>query len=281
MKLVFPNGEHEQAALKPGTTSIGSGPDADVRLDVEGIAPIHARVTLDGSGAAQIAVENAANITRVNGSLVVARTPVKGGDALLFNTVQCQVVGAGGAGAARKPAAAAAAAPDPDRDTSLDDGQTRVRAAVPQYILRGVSGSTFGKHFPLYGTTVIGRHSDCDICLPSDEVSRKHAKILVTADGLYVEDLGSANGTFVNGKRVRREKVEPGDELKLDTVRFLVQSPGQESKKKPTPAPASDSKVTRESAAAKDKSSAGVKWAIIITVVLAAAVAGLKFGGVI
>lgn len=273
MKLVFPNGEHEQFELPQGSTTIGSGTDADVRLDVDGVAPIHARINRDGDSA-QITVENAANITRVNGALVVARTPVNGGDALLFNTVQCQVAG----GAVVKPRAEPANKPAAPEEEA-DDGQTRVRAAIPQFILRGVSGSTFGKHFPLYGTTVIGRHSDCDICLPSDEVSRKHAKILVTADGLYVEDMGSSNGTFVNGKRVRREKIESGDELKLDTVRFLVQSPGQEgSKKRPTPV--SDRTPTRESEAVGKKSS-GVVWAIVVTVVIAGALAGLRFAGII
>lgn len=273
MKLVFPNGEHEQFELPQGSTTIGSGTDADVRLDIDGVAPIHARLKRDGDSA-QIAVENAANITRVNGALVVARTPVHGGDALLFNTVQCQVAG----GAARKAKPAAVDKPVVQGEEA-DDGQTRVRAAIPQFILRGVSGSTFGKHFPLYGTTVIGRHSDCDICLPSDEVSRKHAKILVTADGLYVEDMGSSNGTFVNGRRVRREKIEPGDELKLDTVRFLVQSPGQEgARKKATPI--GDQTPTRESDAVGKKSS-GVMWAIVVTVVIAGALVGLRFGGII
>lgn len=281
MKLVFPNGEHTQVELAEGTTVIGSDPDADVQIDVEGIAANHAKITVESTGVAFIKVDNAANITRVNGSLVVARTPVKGGDALLFGTVQCQV--AGGPESARAPAATPSAGTPAESESELDDGATRVRMAVPQYVLRGVSGGTFGKHFPIRGSTIIGRHSECDICLPSEEISRKHAKLVITSDGLYVEDLGSANGTFVNGHQVRREKIEPGDELKLDTVRFLVQSPGQDTPKKS--AASDDQPTVRQEGAKVDeedgKSGSGARWAIVVTIILAAAIAGLKLGGII
>ncbi|MDX1568887.1 MAG: FHA domain-containing protein [Xanthomonadales bacterium] len=283
MKLVFPNGEHKQVELPQGETVVGSDPESDVQLDVKGIAAGHARITVEPDGTAHIKVDNAANITRVNGSLVVARTPVKAGDALLFGTVQCQV--AGGDSAPAPPKASGGWTPPPPVEDDGDDGATKVRMAVPQYVLRGVSGGTFGKHFPIRGTTIIGRHSECDVCLASEEISRKHAKLVITPDGLYVEDLGSANGTFVNGQQVRREKIEPGDELKLDTVRFLIQAPGQDTPKKSA---AKDDQPTVRQGAVGDEEleteasgSSTTKWAIIITVLIAAAIAGLKFGGII
>lgn len=49
---------------------------------------------------------------------------------------------------------------------------------------------------------IIGRHPTCDIMLPDRQISREHARILHTADGFYIEDLGSKNGTFVNGEAV-------------------------------------------------------------------------------
>ncbi len=264
MKLIFPNGEHGQVELRADSVvTIGSDAGADVRLDVDGVAPGHARIQLTAQGAS-IAVDNAANVTRVNGSLVVARTPLKGGDALLFGKVQCQLAG-------QIPVAEKLDLPDPKPSSKPEPADTTVRRAVPQFLLRGVSGSTFGKHFPLYGTTVIGRHSDCDVCLPSDEISRRHARVTVATDGLYVEDLDSANGTFVNGRRVRREKIEPGDELKLDTVRFLVQSPGGNE------APKSAGKSPEQAAATGGGSA---KWIAIGVFVVIAAAVGLKVAGV-
>ena len=52
------------------------------------------------------------------------------------------------------------------------------------------------------GDTVVGRHPDCDIQLRSDTVSRHHAKSSGTEGQFYVEDLGSGNGTFVNGQKI-------------------------------------------------------------------------------
>jgi len=270
MKLVFPNGEHDQYELQPGTTTIGSDPGCQVVLTQGGIAKAHARIDIDAKGA-RIGVDDATNITRVNGSLVAARTPIKAGDALLFGTIQCQVVGQ----VPGVPSTAPAGANEPEAS------RTVVRMAVPRFILRGVSGSTFGKHFPIHGDTVIGRHSECDICLPADEISRKHARVQIEADGLYVEDMGSANGTFVNGKRVKKARLEPGDELKLDTVRFLIQAPGVETPPKPQDVtPTQESKVTEEDVE-EAGSSSPVKWIVIAIVVIAAVGAGLKFGGIL
>ena len=52
--------------------------------------------------------------------------------------------------------------------------------------------------------TVIGRHPECTIQIQSNMVSRKHARVLKKADDFLVEDMGSGNGTFVNGKENRR-----------------------------------------------------------------------------
>ncbi len=272
MKLVFPNGERDQVELKPGDNVVGSSDQANIVLNVNGIADLHATINLSEQGAL-IGVKDVTNITRVNGQLVAARTPIKAGDALLFANVQCQVVGEGPDITGRQQAVGSA----------LDSSQTRVRMAVPTFTLRGVSGKTFGKTYPIFGTAVIGRHSECDICLPSEEISRHHAKIEVTSDGLFVEDLGSANGTFVNGKRVRRAKLAAGNELMLDTVRFLLQSPGMDSSPKASkPKAAAKPAAPAPAATAKPRQGSPlVKWVVIGTVLVAAAVAGLKLSGVL
>ncbi len=266
MKLVFPNGESDQVQLKPGNNTVGSADDCDVVLKVPGIAARHAEIELGPNGA-RIGVHDATNITRVNGTLVAARTPISTGDALLFANVQCQV--AGDAPSMEQPAAPAA----------VDDaGATKVRMAIPMFVLRGVSGSTFGKSFPLHGSAVIGRQADCDICLAGDEISRRHAEISVGPGGLTIKDLDSANGTFVNGKRVTQSELKPGDEVKLDTVRFLVQTPGMD------PPTANDAKTAQSKAIpedAEEASSPMVKIAIAVTLIIVAGVVGLKLAGIV
>ncbi len=72
----------------------------------------------------------------------------------------------------------------------------------------------------------IGRGNDCDLVLDEPEMSRKHAMIENSGDGLYLRDLGSANGTFVNGVQVKNAVLHPGDQLAFDRNRFLVETPG-------------------------------------------------------
>jgi len=64
---------------------------------------------------------------------------------------------------------------------------------------------------------IIGRSSDLDMVLVEDMVSRRHAKMFVNGDEVTVQDLGSTNGTFVNGERVRRAKVNEGDRILIGT----------------------------------------------------------------
>lgn len=52
------------------------------------------------------------------------------------------------------------------------------------------------------GSYLIGRSEECDVVLASGRCSRKHARLLVSDEGATLEDLGSANGTFVNGQRI-------------------------------------------------------------------------------
>ena len=69
---------------------------------------------------------------------------------------------------------------------------------------------------------VIGRSPDCDVVLASDSVSRQHAELVAHGDNWSVRDLGSRNGTFVNGKRA--EGVVPlreGDLIRIGTVELI------------------------------------------------------------
>jgi pSer/pThr/pTyr-binding forkhead associated (FHA) protein/tetratricopeptide (TPR) repeat protein len=75
------------------------------------------------------------------------------------------------------------------------------------------------------GILQIGRAEDNDVVLADVGVSRRHARLEVTAEGLVVEDLGSGNGTWYRGKRVDRQVLGHGDELFVDPFTLRVQIP--------------------------------------------------------
>jgi pSer/pThr/pTyr-binding forkhead associated (FHA) protein len=87
------------------------------------------------------------------------------------------------------------------------------------YALKFISGKYQGGEFPLKGEKqlVIGRSSELDIVLVEDMVSRKHAKITMTGGKITIEDLGSTNGTFVNGEKVRLSRLKEGDRILVGT----------------------------------------------------------------
>lgn len=266
MKLLFPNGEHDPVELKLGTTRVGSGAGNDILLMAPGIAAQHCELTFDGSNGA-IKVLNPANSIALNGRQVMAETPIKPGDIILFGKIGTRVM----ASERMQAAAAAAARKEPE-----DDGRTRVRQALPRFVLRGVSGSTFGKTFALVGTMTVGRAADCDISIPTDEVSRQHAKLQVMPDGIAVEDMGSANGTFINDKRIHTGMLKPGEELRLDTVRFMLVAPHLEMQQV---AKAAEPAASKSAPAATGGGQ--VKWLFVGLLGAVAVIAGLWAAGII
>lgn len=77
---------------------------------------------------------------------------------------------------------------------------------------------------PLGVSTSVGRHQDNDIVLASQQISRQHAKFNQIGSKLVVQDLGSSNGTFVNGQRIATDAVEleNGDEVGFADILFVV-----------------------------------------------------------
>jgi pSer/pThr/pTyr-binding forkhead associated (FHA) protein len=92
-------------------------------------------------------------------------------------------------------------------------------AARRAFALRFISGKYQGGEFPIYPEKpiVVGRSSDLDMVLVEDMVSRRHAKIAYAGDQITIEDLGSTNGTFVNGEKVKKARLKEGDRVLIGT----------------------------------------------------------------
>lgn len=88
-----------------------------------------------------------------------------------------------------------------------------------QYALLFISGKYKTAEFPLpeSGELLVGRSADLDLVLSEEMVSRKHAKMSIQDSSMVLTDLGSTNGTYVNGEKIRRHELSLGDRLLLGT----------------------------------------------------------------
>jgi len=83
-------------------------------------------------------------------------------------------------------------------------------------MLVALEGLLSDQRWPLERTVVLGRDSTCDIVIPDRQVSRYHARITSTKEGMILEDLGSKNGTHCNGTPLTAPLVlQDGDEVQI------------------------------------------------------------------
>ena len=107
-----------------------------------------------------------------------------------------------------------------DLPAVADRGRSRLRAALarlapaprPPSLLEAARG----------GELVLGRHPACALVLDDETVSRRHALLFRREAGWFLRDLGSSNGTWVNGRRVVDAEVRPGDEVRLGDARVRL-----------------------------------------------------------
>jgi len=124
---------------------------------------------------------------------------------------------------------AATNAPSTGAGTPMDGAQTTgaptKRAAPPEIevVDAGQSALAPGQRFPLRDTLSIGRAADNDIALEDDWISARHLRLRRQNGAWIAEDLGSTNGTRVNGRPLNgTSPVQPGDVLDLGRVKLKV-----------------------------------------------------------
>ena len=89
-----------------------------------------------------------------------------------------------------------------------------------------IQGPDHGRTFDLDGaTSVIGRDPACDVALRDPGVSRHHARLELLSGHQILKDLGSSNGTFVNGVRVAEASIQPGDQIRVGNTLLTMGRP--------------------------------------------------------
>ena len=99
---------------------------------------------------------------------------------------------------------------------------TLINSNINIFRLQSDSGDST---FPLRGEMLVGRELDCEVMLDYGHISRYHAKLNVSPGGVYIEDLHSTNGTFINGNRIRgRVRLNLGDTIAFDDIVFRLEA---------------------------------------------------------
>ena len=93
-----------------------------------------------------------------------------------------------------------------------------------QYQLIGKNNNQTDKRYVITGPILFGRSTSCDVFLADVRASRQQARVQITEDGnLFIQDLGSSNGSFVNGEQITSRRLEHGDRVVLGTTEFVVE----------------------------------------------------------
>jgi pSer/pThr/pTyr-binding forkhead associated (FHA) protein len=237
---------------------IGRMRENDVVVDNLSVSRFHARLVLEG-GRVYLEDTGSENGSFVNETRVHGRAELAPGDRIVIGKHQLRV--RSGLAEEEAPASAAPARRSDQWDAMQTylagpETQTRMRHdAAPQTApaARAASEASAGSPQPAPSEApsapsryaglivqrdgridravpwdsdalVVGRANDCDLVLGQDEVSRRHARFVRVGDRYEVEDLGSVNGTLVNGRRVERAALSVGDVIQIETyeLTFVV-----------------------------------------------------------
>lgn len=188
---------------------IGSASDCNIAISNSCLQGHHARLEVDGELARLVNLIGDQHI-RVNGVPVKESRDLAIDDVLVFGTQEYRLLDS--------------------RRVQPAVNVSAAQTAEQEWELKPVGAALAGREFVLNaGVTIVGRARDCDITLGIAHLSRKHARLEVTSHGLLIQDLNSANGTYVNGMKIEKAMAHPGDTVRFDSIDFCVAGPHQDT----------------------------------------------------
>ena len=244
LKLRFTNNKQNAVWLVEPKVTVGRSATSNLVLGDADITEHHAEILVNHEKLKLRLVAEASNVS-VNNTPVVFSKPVTlaAGDLIKFGQTELQVV-------------------DPKQESRPAPTVTRQEESSG-WALKANHSALSNRIFALKAGNIVGRSNECDITLAAAHLSRRHAELRVKNGLLYVKDLGSSNGTFINGERIREARVKRGDDLRFDTLSFGVIGPSDDldkttvrtvpkgavaSKARPKPARSAEAKAARQTA---------------------------------
>jgi pSer/pThr/pTyr-binding forkhead associated (FHA) protein len=205
LKLRLKNNKGSAVWLVEPKVTIGRGSGNDLMLEDPSVDAKHAEILVKHEKLT--VVNTSGKAVLVNGQTVAEQAVLEVGDQLQVGEVTLEVI-------------------DPKQQPAKAHSAAATESTG--WALKANHSALANRIFNIKAETVIGRSNDCDITLAAAHLSRRHVKLFVEDGLLYARDLGSANGTYLNGERITEARVRRGDELRFDTLSFGVIGPASE-----------------------------------------------------
>ncbi|MGV8932116.1 MAG: FHA domain-containing protein [Luteimonas sp.] len=265
LKLRFANRSQPELSLGAGVHGIGRahGGDGVLGLLDESQAP-GIRFCVDRRGV-WLTVADETRGVHVNGREVRRMAMLRVGDAIYVDGIEMRLV------SAQTPAVPSAAIKDAAFDAVGD----------PRVVLRGVGGQYHGRSFTLERPRLVGRSGDADIRIDDPAFADRHARLELIGDDVVLRDLGSVDGSLVNGEPVRDALLQTGDQIVFDAHhRFVVEAP---TRPKPrgdrSPEPADETTSTQMFETGRGPSARRLPWLLLAALIIAGLLAALFLFG--
>ena len=209
LKLQFKDNASRSLWLAGEKLTLGSDADNDIMLSGLGIEAFHASINIQESGVKLLSQSGSCSVNDMPVDDVHSLSP---GDELRIGQQRMLILTAQQADQIKKAAdeeEAKSAANPSETGWSLEAQHSKLKDTP--YIIAKKS--------------ILGRSKDCDLAVPYKLLSRHHVEFTVRDGQLYLRDLGSSNGSFVNGNRVAEARLQAGDKIRLAKLVFEGRGP--------------------------------------------------------
>lgn len=263
----FPGTDIAELPLGAGVHGIGRDADNDGAIGVVDDAQAAlVRFCVDRRGV-WLTVEGDTRGVHVNGRPVRRMAMLRIGDAVYVDGVEMVLV---------------ALHAGPELPPELRNVPADV-AADSRVILRGVGGRYHGRSFTLSQPRLVGSSVDADVRIDDPAFAERHARIDLHDGVVVLRDLGSADGSVVNGRRVRDAVLKPGDQIVFDAHhRFVIEAPARTVVRNDLPLSPDDgaAETVTDRRRSLGRSARRLPWLLLAALLIAAALSALLLFGV-
>ncbi|MEE8057077.1 MAG: FHA domain-containing protein [Pseudomonadales bacterium] len=215
-KLQFITNPNRSLWLVGEKITLGCHSSNDVVLDGLGIKEHHAEILIEAD---HLILKSVAGSCYINDLPVEAEYPLQAKDELRIGKERLLITDPKEAG-------------EPLSDSDSGAASEKSAAELSGWSLLPDHPKLEQSDFCIAARSVIGRSKDCEFSVPYKLLSREHAELKVQEGELLLTDLDSANGCFVNGKRVDQAKLNSGDKVAFAKLAFTVVGPEVEPTQK-------------------------------------------------